>query len=100
MLMNRRKRREKDKLLRFDFAVQRGEYIVNVEVVLTNPSGRDIDMFLSQGLEELDKILPLIYREDLGIRRITFEYERDQIVLRFAVRQDCVPLFPDGPSSS
>lgn len=95
-LMSLRKEGEKERLLRFDFAVQRGEYIASVEVIMTNPSERDIEMFLSRGLEELDGMLPQIYREDLGIKRITFEYEGGKLVLRFAVRHDCVPLFPDS----
>lgn len=67
---------------------------VEVEAILTNPSSRDIDDFLSQGLNTLDKVLPIYLADSTEVRRLVFEVQGSNVELKFAVRRDCRALAP------
>ena len=90
----KRKPEEKEKLLRFEFTVQRGVHEIVAEAILTNPEGEDIDGFLDEGLKVLDERLPQLFLLSSEIKKAVFEYKRGDLTLKFAVRKDAVPLIP------
>jgi len=89
-----RKSDESDEcLLVFNPVVEVDGRLVEVKVILTNPSDEDIEAFFDEGLRKLDQILPE-HITDNSVKRIVYEFEGQEIELKFGVRKDAVPLDP------
>ena len=83
-------------ILRFDFEFEHEGVSRRAEVILTGPSGVDINAFLKDGLERLDRVLPLYVGGPEGFVKYVFSYSQGELTFRFAVRSDAVPLFPES----
>ena len=81
-------------LLKFEFGFEHNGSSRCAEVILTGPSGTDIDSFFQEGLSQLDQLLPSCLGELDGIVQYVFSYSKDGLVFKFAVRSDALPLFP------
>ena len=81
-------------LLVFSFWVSNGTQRFEVEVILTNPSPKEIEHFLEVGMRQIDQHVSHYYSEDLSIRRMIFKYESDSLIFMHGVRKDAVPMFP------
>jgi hypothetical protein len=91
-LLSKRNEDKSEKLFAFDFTIT--DKKCNVEVILTNPSEKDIELVLHKGLQELDRILPTYLMSPLKrpIRNIVFEFKDGDLQFKFAVRNDGIPL--------
>ena len=101
-LLKIRDNEKQDRLLRFQALVQSGEEVVEVNVILTNPSAEDIDLWFSRGMRVLDEHVQRAFEAQEPLHSITYEYSEGELRLSFAVRKDGVPMFPkerkDGDS--
>jgi len=93
-LFARKKTGEDEKLLMFRAVVFSGKNEVETMIILTNPSGEDIDDLVDLGLSELDKAVRACWDPKSGLRRLVFEYSDKHLILKFGVRKDAVPLYP------
>ena len=91
-----RQTRDDVPLLRFEFEFEHEGVSRRAEVILTGPSGEDIDSFLKDGLERLDQVLPLCLGGPEGLVKYVFSYSQGDLAFRFAVRSDAVPLLPES----
>lgn len=94
-LLNERKEGESDKLLTFDFNIEKDHHVINVEIILSNPDNQDIDSFLNYGLQKVDEILPKYFQPEKGLKRIVMEYNNNTIIMSYGIRKDSVPIFPN-----
>ena len=92
-LMTRKAEETDECLLVFNPMVEVDGRLVEVKVILTNPSNEDIDAFFDDGLRKLDQILPKHITDD-SMKRMVYEFEGPEIELKFGVRTDAVPLDP------
>lgn len=97
-LLNRKKSERDEYLFRFNPTIEIDDRLVEVDVILTNPSEDDIESFFEDGLRELDDIVPN-HVQDEDVKKIVYEYEDKSVILKFGVRKDCVPLTPISPDS-
>ena len=81
-------------LLQFEFEFEHNGSSCRVEVILTGPSGADIDSFFQEGLHRLDQLLPSCLTGLDGIVKYVFSYSKGGLKFKFAVRRDAIPLFP------
>ena len=88
------KKRKGEKLLRFELSTKQYDEIINVSIILSNPSMEDMDNFLNSGLHQLDKILPDFFKPEIGIKKIVCEFSKQEIKILFGVRKDAVPIYP------
>jgi len=91
MLLQRRKSGGSEKLFRFQAVVKRGDYEIEVNVLLSDPTEDGIDEFFRNGLTQLDSVLPQ-YFEIEGLKSLVLEYSERGLVEVFGVRRDAVPL--------
>ena len=101
-LFQRRETDDDIPLLKFEFEFEHNGSSRRAEVILTGPSGADIDSFFQEGLSQLDQVLPSCLGGLDGIVQYVFSYSKDGLIFKFAVRSDAIPLFPrtDSPSIS
>jgi hypothetical protein len=85
------RKESRDRLLVFQFTMIRGAELVEVQVVLTNPSAKEIDSLFSQGFAELDSYL-LRCSGLKTVGRFVFEYKDGRLESLYALRNDCVPM--------
>lgn len=81
----------RDRLLVFQFTIIRDTELVEVQVVITNPSAREIESLFSHGFGELDSYLSRC----AGLKtvgRYVFEYKDGRLESLYALRNDCVPM--------
>lgn len=90
----KRSSRPSEQLFCFQAYLDAGS-MIEVEVIMTNPSDEDIDDFMTYGLEKLDQIVPKYLNTDMSLRRMVLEFKRKELILIFGVRDDAVPLFPN-----
>jgi hypothetical protein len=93
-LFRTRKDGEKEKLLELKLVVQKGSQSLLVDVVATNPSADDIDEILGPHLERLDVSLSRVSDERRELRLLVYEIKDGELLLKFGVRKDCVPIVP------
>jgi hypothetical protein len=85
------RKESRDRLLVFQFTMIRGAELVEVQVVLTNPSAKEIESLFSQGFDELDSYLSrCVGLKTVG--RYVFEYKDGRLESLYALRNDCVPM--------
>ena len=93
-LIDKKREKVKDNLLLFEFSVPVAEQLIAARVILTNPSGEDIEDFFENGLRDLDEILVRYVDLNIGLKVIVFESSEGKLRVLFGVRKDAVPLFP------
>lgn len=84
-------------LLQLQFLAESEGTEVEVWIIATDPSAHDIDGLLGTGLETLDRALLEIVDPTVGLRRVVFEYGRDGVLLRYAIRRDGYPMLWQPP---
>lgn len=97
-LLGRKGKETDERLFKFNPTIEINDRIVDVEVIMTNPSESDIDSFFDEGIKELDTVV-MDYIKDKSVKKIVFEYENKKINIRFGVRIDGVPMFPKDSNS-
>ncbi len=93
-IFRNKKIEEKEKLLSFEFTIEKNGNIINVEIILTNPKDEDIENFLETGLKSIDTILPKYFNSEIGLKKIVLEYSNNSVKVNFGIRKDAVPIFP------
>ena len=84
-----------DSLLIFDLDVtDRQQRSLLIEVIMTNPSVKDIETLLSGGLSELDRILPPFYLSRLQPKKIVMNYCDGRFRVLYAIQEQGIPLIP------
>ena len=91
-IFSSQQKRDDTPLLMFEFEFEYEGVSRLVEVIITGPSGVDIDSFLEEGLECLDRVLPMYLRGFKDLVKYVFTYSQDGLDFKFAVRSDAVPL--------
>ncbi|UOG18301.1 hypothetical protein [Acinetobacter sp. PK01] len=91
-LVSKSKNKDIQDLLIFRIIIEKANVMVEVEIILTNPSEIDIEQFLMNTTVKLDNILGDLLNFDSEIRRIVFEQHGEQLQLNYMVRKNCVPL--------
>lgn len=84
-----------EKLLVFASTIAKENKSINVEVIITNPTSKDIQIFFDEGIKELDQILPRHFENDHGFSKIVFEYESGYLKVKFAVLKNGIPILPN-----
>ncbi len=92
--MNRKAEETDERLLIFNPVVEVDGRLVEIKVILTNPTDEDIEKLFDDGLQKLDQILPK-HITDNSVRCIVCKFEGQEIELRFGVRKDAAPLDPE-----
>ena len=88
-----------DSLLIYDLDVtDRQQRSLLIEVILTNPSGKDIESFFSGGLGELDRISPPFYLSRLHPKKIVMNYSDGRFRVLYAIQEQGIPLIPRSDS--
>lgn len=88
-----------ESLLIFDLDVtDRQQHSLLIEVILTNPSGKDIEFFFSGGLGELDRILPPFYLSRLHPKKIVMNFSDGRFRVLYAIQEQGIPLIPRSHS--
>jgi hypothetical protein len=95
-LVNRKRQKGEESLLSFEFTVHKDGQPLCLETILSNPTESDINAFLQEGLERLDRITPQIFKSKHHLRKIVFEYEKGRLRVIFGLRKDAVPVFVDA----
>ncbi len=89
----------KESLLIYDLDVtDRQQRSLLIEVILTNPSGKDIDSFFYGGLGELDRILPPFYLSRLHPKKIVMNYSDGRFRVLYAIQEQGIPMIPRSDS--
>ena len=91
-LFSKRGPEKSERLLRFRFTIHRGSEEVNAEVILTNPDEKMLDSFFRQGLKTVDQTIASMFSSLKGVATVVFEHNRDGLGVKFAIRDDAVPL--------
>jgi hypothetical protein len=84
---------ESERLLQFKFFVDcHFGRVVEVNVVITNPSQQDLDGFFAFVPTMLETMLLDLQLDDLDICRVVLSYEFTQLKLLYMLRSDSVPI--------
>jgi hypothetical protein len=94
-LMSRKRRENKECLLAFEFTVRKGSQPLCLETILTNPTESDLNVFLQEGLKNLDERTPEFFKRRYHLRKIVFEYKDGQLRVIYGLRKDAVPISVD-----
>ena len=82
-----------DQILDFNFTVKKQNGLFEVNMFLDNPTREDIEIFLDSGLKQLDTVLKNIPESALqDIANITVEFSKQKLLVKYAVREDAVPV--------
>ena len=84
-----------EKILQFQLSVYDNTRAICAEVIITNPSQQDIDLFLGRGLQQLDQLLLKVSGEQPELAKIVLKFADGKFKIEFGVRKDAVPMFPD-----
>jgi hypothetical protein len=97
-LLDRKADERDERLMKFNPTVKVDDRLVEIEVILTNPTDDEIESFFEEGLQELDDIIPNHIRDE-SINKIVYEYEGRSITVNFGLREDGIPVsFPSSNS--
>jgi hypothetical protein len=91
-IIQKKKEERSECLLIFRFLLKHQQNTISIEVILTNPSNTDIDLFLKEGLQDLDKLSPYLL-SNKNISKIVLEYSKGKLAVSFGVRSDAVPMY-------
>jgi len=84
--------RPRPEVLDLCFCATRGGQPLEVHVLLTRPSARDIERLFNAALKELDSLLATLPLENHDVARIVVRYDGKAPAVSYEVRGDCVPL--------
>lgn len=66
-----------------------------IEVVLSNPSPREIEMFHSACLEKIDALVPSLLAAHPLIKKVVLECKMGEVTILYGVRLDGLPMLVD-----
>lgn len=95
-VFSRKKEGEEEKILTLSFKVVKNEVEFDVEVHTTNPDKDTIDKLFKEGLDELERLVPMLYQKEANLHKMVFEYKKEGMEIKYAVNKSCYPLFPTG----
>lgn len=91
-VLGRKHLRKGEQLVTFKAIIEREGCLLEVELVVTNPTADDLDRMINQGLVTLDRVVPPFIHGSPELRRLVFEIKGDEVELLFGVRKDCRPV--------
>lgn len=91
---------EEEKILQISITSEMDGYRFEAQLLATNPQPEDFEFLLTDALVQMDRIVQRIRVKDQRIRRVVFEVEGREVVLKFGVRSDAVPLAFGSASAS
>lgn len=91
-LMVREKPTEKERLLSFEAKLERNGEELSIKVLLTNPSGDDVEHFFNHGLEVVDRMSPLLFDPKKQIVKVVLEYNQEGLKVLYGLRGDGTPM--------
>lgn len=91
-VLSRKNLRKGEQLVTFHAVIEREGYLLEVELVATNPTDDDLDRMVYQGLATLDRVVPSFIKSSPELRRLVFEIKGGEVELLFGVRKDCRPV--------
>lgn len=87
-----RKKAPSDQILDFCFLVKEHDTTYEIHVLVVNPSEQKLlELFVSK-FAGVDTLLASLHLSESDIAKVFFEYENQRLLVRYAVRNDCVPL--------
>jgi len=87
-----RKRTYSEQILDFCFLVKQKTKNCEVHVLLVNPTEEKINEIFSPKFTDVDDQLASLSAGQLDIAQFVFEFQNQTLLLRYAVRRNCVPL--------
>lgn len=90
------RRGQGDNLLVISYCCHTDHRVVEIQVILSNPSEATIDAYFDRGVKELERIAQGHLKTSARIRRIVYEFVGENIEYRYAVRTDARPVYPDS----
>lgn len=87
-----RKKVPSEQVLDFCFLIREDGNPLEIHVLLVNPSEQSVRQLFALKFDSLDDTLRSLPLAETDVARIVFEFEEHRLVLRHAVRSDCVPL--------
>lgn len=85
--------KQKENILQFQlFLRSHTDKIVEINIVITNPSENDLDGLFAKVPTMLNTMLLDLPIDDLDICRVVFSYEFNELKLLYMLRSDCVPI--------
>lgn len=91
-VLSRKNLRKSEQLFTFQAVIEREGHLLEVELVATNPTSKDLDQMINQGLATLDRVVPSFLHNSPELRRLVFEIKGGEVELLFGVRKDCRPV--------
>jgi len=88
-----RKRTYSEQVLDFCFLVRENSKNCEIHVLVVDPTEEKINEVFSSKFENVDNQLISLSTGQLDIAQFVFEYQNQTLLLLYAVRRDCVPLF-------
>lgn len=76
---NRNENEDKEKYLCIAYKIEKDGYLINVQIIMTNPKYEDIEHFIEKELKTLDKMLMHKLNSETGIKNIVIEYSSNNI---------------------
>ena len=95
-LLAHREQDTNERLFEFIAILNPNGHRVEVHVIVTNPTAQDVDRFFAEVLPRLDELIANCLDSQPNICKLVFEYQESSVELRFGVRRDAVPLFPES----
>jgi hypothetical protein len=88
-----RKRQQPDEyLVIIEIQTQRGDRILSVQTILSNPVPQDLDQFFDHGLPQLESLFGQLMTLDSSVRKVVLTYTDNRLSISYAIRKDSVPL--------
>jgi hypothetical protein len=82
-----------DQILDFSFIVEKNAKRFEVNVFLDNPSSEMVKEFFNSGISDIDRVLSMLPENlENSVSKIVLAYDGKEISLRYALRNDAVPM--------
>lgn len=91
-LMTRKKEGEIEKILKLQMYIQIDKQVIEVDVILTNPTTKEIDSFFDEEFMRLDDLVTNFYEPNIDLYRMVFEYRKGEVVIKYSIRKDGFPM--------
>jgi hypothetical protein len=87
-----RKKKTPDSILDFCFYVNDNGKQVEVHILISNPTDDTVAELLDSQFAQLDRLLASVHQKESQVSSIVLEYKNKNLSIRYAVRNDAVPL--------
>jgi hypothetical protein len=86
------KRTSSEQILDLCFLVKQRNRNFEVHVVVANPSEQELNELFASKFEGVDTLLASLTLSEPDVAKVVFENENQRLLMRYAVRDDSVPL--------